>query len=166
MRPCLKLIVYNTFLACFTTEYKMKPHQFKIEKVLPCSQQQAFAFFSEHTNFGQFWPGKFSRVKASSSNNINGLGSVRQIDTGAIKFEETIIGFEENQLIEYTISKNSPFDNYHGKMEFFALNEKECFLRHSMQFNPKVPGLYLVELAGMELIIKRGIKKAAKLLAA
>ena len=141
----------------------MKLHQFKIEQVLPCSQQQAFAFFSEHTNFGKFWPGKFSRVKDSDSNNLNGLGSVRQIDTGAIKFEETIIGFEENQLIEYTISKNSPFDNYLGRMEFFALNENECFLRHSMQFNPKIPGLYLLELAGMKLVIKRGIKKAAKL---
>lgn len=143
----------------------MKLHQFKIEQVLPCSQQQAFAFFSEHTNFGKFWPGKFSRVQDSHSDNLNGLGSVRQIDTGAIKFEETIIGFKEDQLIEYTISKNSPFDNYHGKMEFFALNDKECFLRHTMQFNPKVPGLYWIELAGMELIIKRGIKKAAKLLA-
>jgi len=144
----------------------MKLHQFKIEQVLPCSQQQAFAFFSEHTNFGKFWPGKFSRVKDSDSGNLNGLGSVRQIDTGAVKFEETIIGFEENKLIEYTISKNSPFDNYRGTMEFFVLSDKECFLRHSMQFTPKVPGLYLIELAGMELIIKRGIKKAAKLLSA
>ena len=143
----------------------MKLHQFKIEQVLPCSQPQAFAFFSEHTNFGKFWPGTFSRVKDSDSENINGLGSVRQIDTGAVKFEETIIGFEENQLIEYTISKNSPFDNYRGRMEFFVLSENECFLRHSMQFNPKVPGLYWVERVGMELIIKRGIKKAAQLLA-
>lgn len=144
----------------------MKSHQFQIQQIIQAPIENTFDFFSTFTNFEQFWPGKFKRIIDGHDTNYPfGLGAVRGIDMGFIQFEETIVGYESNKLIQYTITKNSPYKDYLGSMEFFALNQNETLLRHTMQATPKLPGTYLTERLGMELIIKQGIKKAAKILA-
>lgn len=143
----------------------MKQHQFQIQQIFQVPLEETFEFFSTFTNFEKFWPGKFQRiVDGQDPRHPFGLGAVREIDMGIIQFEETIVGYEPNTLIQYTISKNSPYKDYLGTMEFFALNENETLLRHTMRATPKLPGTYLTEKLGMELIIKRGIRKAAHIL--
>ena len=89
----------------------------------------------------------------SQDENKNGKGSVRRIYLlPGVSFEESVVKFEPNQLMEYTVTKGSPIKNHRGRMEF-AEEAGKTRVTYSIDFEPKLPFFFLGSL------IKKNIEK-------
>jgi len=78
-----------------------------------------FNILTDHEAFGQVINTNIKRVVDSQGENRNGLGSVRRVSTfRAPAYEETVVAFEQNHLMEYVVSKGGPIKNHKGRMEF------------------------------------------------
>ena len=100
----------------------------------------------------------------SKKENKNGLGSIRRVSAfQAPVFEETVVEFEPNQIMEYVVSKGSPIKNHNGRMEFF--DEKGKTRRnYTIDFEPKLPFLFFCSIIknAIENPIRDGLKRLAE----
>ncbi len=122
-----------------------------------------FAELSDHEKLGPILGAKIKRIK-DGRGNVNGVGSVRRLTPIPLAdFEETVTAFEQDKLVEYTITKGSPLKNHLGRMVFSESNGKTQ-LHYTIQFEPKLP----IPLAGLllktvlEKTILGGLHKFAK----
>ena len=112
-----------------------------------------FNILTDHAEFGRIIKANIKRVIDSREENKNGLGSVRRIYVlPGLTFEESVVKFEPNQLMEYTVSKGSPIKNHRGRMEF-AEDQGKTRVTYSIDFEPKLPFFFLGSL------IKKNIEK-------
>jgi len=135
-----------------------------IDQEFNASVSEIFSIISDHEALGKLIGMKIKRIVDSSGNNINGLGSIRLIKAfGSPEFEEEIISFEENKLIEYTIIKGSPLKNHRGRQEFSQLNGKTS-LHYTIEFEPRVsiPLWGSILKIAVKMPIAKGIKKLAE----
>ena len=98
-----------------------------------------FNELTDHNNFGRIIGMKIIRIKNCKKGNANGIGSVRRITPVLFsKWEETVITYIPNKIMEYTVIKGSPVKNHKGTMEF---SEKDGVtnLKYVMYFEPKIP---------------------------
>lgn len=117
----------------------MGKHQVRIEQYFAAPRAKVFGWFSDHNRLGKVFPGKFARIKdATSGKDPNGLGSVRQIRQGLLRFEETIVRFEPASVIEYTVSRGGPVKNHLGRM-VFADADGGTQLDYTITFESKIP---------------------------
>ena len=123
-----------------------------------------FNILTDHESFGQVINARIKRVVDSQGENKNGVGSVRRISAfPAPAFEETVVTFEPNQLMEYVISKGSPIKNHKGRMEF-SDDQGQTRLNYAIDFEPKLPFLPLGSIIkkAIEKPIRDGLQKLAK----
>jgi uncharacterized protein YndB with AHSA1/START domain len=124
-----------------------------ITQVFNAPVETIFNILTDHESFGRILNAKIERVIDSRDENKNGLGSVRRIQAfPAPAFEESVITFEPNQLMEYKVSKGSPIKNHLGRMEFTDVDGKTR-LTYRVDFEPKRPFFLLGS------IIKKAIEK-------
>ena len=100
----------------------------------------------------------------SKDENKNGVGSVRRISSFPVPaFEETVVTFEPNSLMEYVVSKGSPIKNHNGRMEFSEENGKTK-LCYFIDFDPRLPFALLGSLlkSAIEKPIRQSLKKLSK----
>jgi hypothetical protein len=122
-----------------------------------------FNLLTDHESFGRVINENIRRVIDSHDENKNGLGSVRQIKPfPGLAFEETVITFEPNRLMEYVVSKGSPIKNHKGRMEFSDEKGKTS-LNYTIDFEPKRPFLFFGSILkrAIEKPIRNGLKKLA-----
>jgi hypothetical protein len=87
----------------------MGQQQIQIRQLFKAPVDTIFNILTDHEAFGRVINAKIKRVVDRQGKNKNGVGSVRRISTfPAPAFEETVVAFEPNQLMEYVISKGSP----------------------------------------------------------
>jgi uncharacterized protein YndB with AHSA1/START domain len=79
--------------------------------------ESVFAFCADHERFVRLLGGRCRRIKEGTGD-PNGVGSVRRIGSGPLAFEETIVTFEPNRRIEYTVTRGSPIKNHLGTVDF------------------------------------------------
>ncbi|MBI9088237.1 MAG: SRPBCC family protein [Desulfobacterium sp.] len=123
--------------------------------------ETVFNLLTDHEEFGRILNAKIKRVIDSQDENKNGLGSVRRIQAfPAPAFEESVITFEANQLMEYTVSKGSPIKNHRGRMEF-ADDQGKTRLTYRVDFEPKLPFFLLGSIIkiAIEKPIQAGLKR-------
>ena len=119
---------------------------------------------TDHEAFGKVLDTKIKRVVDSPDKNKNGVGSVRRISAFPVPdFEETVITFEPNVLMEYVVSKGSPIKNHKGRMEFSEENG-QTDLRYSIDFQPKlpIPLLGSVLKTAIEKPMRKSLEKLSK----
>lgn len=110
-----------------------------LEKDFPFPVQKVFADLADHESFGRIAGAPIERIVAGSGpTGANGLGSVRRIGVGPLGFEETIVGFEQDTLIEYRITKGSPLRNHLGRMRF-SPRGTGSHLSYEIVFEMRVP---------------------------
>ena len=110
-----------------------------------------FNILTDHESFGQVINSKIKRVIDSQEANKNGVGSVRRISAFPVPaFEETVVTFEPNRLMEYVISKGSPIKNHHGRMEF-SDEQVQTRLDYSIVFDPRLPFMAFSSLLKKQL---------------
>jgi uncharacterized protein YndB with AHSA1/START domain len=115
----------------------MPKHRIQLSHQFASTPDQVFEFFSDHLQFGRIWPGKTRRVRDGDTES-NGLGSVREIQVGPIRFEETVVSFARPQRIEYTITRGSPLKNHHGRIEFHP-DGSGCRVDYQIEFDGRFP---------------------------
>lgn len=103
----------------------------------PCDK--VFAWFADHEQFGRIWPGRTRRIHESADpREPNGLGSVREVASGGMTFEETITAFEPPALIEYRVTRGSPIKNHRGELRFTDV-DGGTKLDYVIEFDPRIP---------------------------
>ncbi len=125
--------------------------------------EKVFAILSDHEAMGKTLGANIKRVQ-DGEGNVNGVGSVRKLTLlPFVSFEETVTAFEQNRLVEYTVTKGSPLKNHLGRMVFSETDGK-THLHYTIQFDPKLPiplsGLLLKTI--LEKAILTGLHKLAK----
>jgi uncharacterized protein YndB with AHSA1/START domain len=111
----------------------------KFEQFFAAPRDKVFAFFADHEKFGLIWGGRFKRVKdGADPRDPNGLGSVRQVTTAGLTFEETIVAYQPSSLIEYTITRGGPIKNHKGHIEFREV-QGGTKVEYTIAFDPRIP---------------------------
>ena len=117
--------------------------------------ETVFRILTDHESFGNLMSGaQITRVVDSTGDNVNGTGSVRSIKMPLTPaFEETVVSYEKDKLMEYTISKGSPIKNHLGRMNFSEQDGKTK-LHYTIQLESKIPVPFLGS------ILKLGVEKS------
>ena len=132
----------------------MQSLEFRREFDLPPSQ--VFGFFAEHENLGPILGAGITRLSDGEDGNRNGVGSSRRLKVGpAPAFEETVTGYEPDELIEYRITAGSPLRDHVGSIRF-APTGTGTRLVWQISFSAAVPGLDLI----IAEVLKRRMSQA------
>jgi ribosome-associated toxin RatA of RatAB toxin-antitoxin module len=142
----------------------MGKQHISITQSLNAPVETIFNIITDHEAFGHVINTKIKRVVDSKDENKNGLGSIRRVSAFPYPaFEETVVAFEPNQVMEYVVSKGSPIKNHKGRMEFFD-EEGKTRLNYTIDFEPKLPFLFFGSIIknAIENPIRDGLKRLAK----
>lgn len=135
-----------------------------IEQEFPCSVEVLFSHLEKHENIGLIANAKICRLKPSDTQHENGVNSIRRIQSFPLpSFEETIVQYIPNQLIEYTVTKGSPVKNHLGRMSF-SRSDTGSHLTYSIELEAKtlLKPLEFIIIGQLENTLKKGLKKLAK----
>ncbi len=142
----------------------MGKQQIIIEQLFNAPVETIFSILTDHEEFGKIINAKMKRVIDSGEENKNAQGSVRRISLlPGISFEESVVTFEANQLMEYRVSKGSPIKNHRGRMDFRE-DQGKTRLTYHIEFEPKLP-FYLLG-AIIKKVIENPMRKGLIRLAA
>ncbi|MDX1754555.1 MAG: SRPBCC family protein [Marinobacter sp.] len=134
----------------------------EIEETFDVPRNKVFALFADHDRFGKLLGAPAKRIKDSTQADPNGLGSVRKIGIGPIGLEETVVGFEPDSLIEYTITSKSPLKNHMGRIRFEDTEDGKTRVNYTITFDDIVPFTGKVIQAALEQGIRKGIKRVPR----
>ncbi|WP_372982860.1 SRPBCC family protein [Marinobacter sediminum] len=141
----------------------MASYTIEINETFDVPRSRVFALFADHKRFGQLLGAPVKRIKDSDQADPNGIGSVRKIGIGPIGLEETILSFEPDSLIEYTISSLSPIRNHFGRIRFDDTPEGLTLVNYTIRFDDIVPFTGKIVSNTLEQGIRRGIKRVPEL---
>jgi hypothetical protein len=120
---------------------------------------ELFALLSDHEKMGPILGANVKRTR-DGRDSLNGLDSVRTLNVGLLpSFDETVIAFEKDKLVEYKITRGSPLKNHKGVMQFSPSGSGGSKLHYTIEFESKIPLLGPVVRVGLENSIRRGLKK-------
>lgn len=91
----------------------------KVEKLLNKDINAVFELLADHENYDRFPGISNSVLLEQGKDEKNGLGALRGLTLGGMKFEEKITNFERPTKLSYQIvkSKPVPFDHDFGTIE-------------------------------------------------
>ncbi|WP_166258478.1 SRPBCC family protein [Marinobacter salicampi] len=141
----------------------MASYTIDIDETYSVSRPRAFALFADHRRFGKLLGAPVKRVKDSQQADPNGLGSVRKIGLGPIGLEETIIRFEPDELIEYSITSISPLRNHLGRIRFTDAPGGRTTINYSIRFDDIVPFTGKLVHMALEKGIRKGMRRVPEL---
>ncbi|MEX2476724.1 SRPBCC family protein [Marinobacter sp.] len=141
----------------------MATYTIEIDETFDVPRSRVFALFADHKRFGQLLGAPVKRIRDSDQADPNGLGSIRKIGVGPIGLKETVIGFEPNTLIEYTITSISPIRNHLGRIRFEDSGKGQTRVNYTITFEDIVPLTGKVVSAALEQGIRKCIKRVPKL---
>jgi uncharacterized membrane protein len=140
----------------------MKIYQVKLFQEFDAPIEQVWEAFNNHENFGKMMGQKVVRVVDSKdANNINGIGSVRQLSLPTGSFQETIIKSEKPNLIEYKITKGTPLHHHYGIMQFTALPGGRSTINYTIDLGSKFPIIGAIIKNALQKGIGSGLKNYA-----
>jgi uncharacterized protein YndB with AHSA1/START domain len=142
----------------------MRRQHIEIRQRFNAPVEEIFRVLTDHESFGEVVGANIRRVVDSPGENKNGVGSVRRISSFPVPaFEETVITYEPNQLMEYVVSRGSPIKNHTGRMQF-SEEQGKTTLFYTIEFEPRMPFLFLgsVIKQAVDKPIRRGIARLAE----
>lgn len=121
----------------------MPKQQIQLTATVQAPREAVFDFLNDHEQFGRIWAGQTRRVKDSSEmNNLNGVGSQREIKLGPIPglliFREEIITCQRPELLEYSVVGRGPIKNHLGRIALFT-EGKATRIDYRIEFDATVP---------------------------
>ena len=141
----------------------MAKQKIQIRQAFKAPVDEIFNRLTDHETFGRVIGANSRRVVDSPESCKNAAGSVRQIKIfPGVVFEETVVRFEQDRLMEYVISKGSPVKNHKGSMRF-SYDKGTTRLDYTINFEPRLPFFFLgaVLEKTIETPIKKGLKRLA-----
>ena len=138
------------------------PFRIEIHQDFNKPVSEVFGDLGDHEKLGRILGAPITRiVDGRGVGGKNGLGAVRRIGPALGGFEETIVGFEQDALIEYTITKGSPLRDHLGRMKFSA-TPNGTHLDYVITFDVKVPFVGGLLKNVLEGSIRKGLAKYAR----
>lgn len=141
----------------------MASYTIEIDETFDVPRRKVFALFADHHRFGKMIGAPVKRIKDSDQADPNGTGSVRKIGIGPLSLQETVLVFEPDSLIEYTITSLSPIRNHKGRIRFYDTQEGQTRVSYTITFEDIVPFSGKVVSAALEQGLKRGIRRVPEL---
>lgn len=141
----------------------MARYTIEIDETFNVPRNRVFALFADHSRFGQMLGAPVRRIRDSAGQDPNGTGSVRCIGVGPLGLKETVLSFEPNSLIEYTISSLSPIRNHLGRICFEDAAEGQTRLHYTITFEDILPFSGRAVKATLEYAIRKGIRQVPHL---
>jgi len=142
----------------------MARQQMEIRQTFDAPVEEIFEALTDHESFGKVLKTNIKRVVDSHDENKNGVGSVRRISSFPVPaFEETVVAYEPNRLMEYVVSKGSPIKNHKARMEF-SEEQGKTELYYTIEFEPKLPFIFLgpVIRQAIDKPIRKGLERLAR----
>lgn len=124
--------------------------KFETSFVVKAPITDVFDVFADHEKFGALFGAK-SRLFKSGSDAVNGVGSTRRFGFWPVDFDESVVAYKENEVIDYRVSRGSPLKNHLGQVRFSEV-EEGTLVDYKVQFESKIP------LMGS--VLEYGFKKA------
>lgn len=137
----------------------MAMYTIEIKETFDVPRSRVFALFADHHRFGKLLGAPVKRIKDSDQADPNGIGSVRKIGIGPLGLKETVLNFEPDSLIEYTITSISPIRNHIGRISFEDTPEGHTRIHYTISFEDVVPFTGKVVSTALEQGIRRGMKR-------
>ncbi len=134
----------------------------EVDETFDVPRQKVFALFAEHERFGKLLGAPAKRIKDSDQADHYGLGSVRKIGIGPIGLEETVVGFEPDSLIEYSITSLSPLKNHIGRIRFEDTPDGQTRVNYTITFDDIIPFTGKLIQSALEQGIRKGIKRVPR----
>jgi uncharacterized protein YndB with AHSA1/START domain len=89
----------------------------RVERTIQGPPEPIFDRLADHANYERFRGISGSELVKEGKPPPNGLGAVRRIAVGPLRFEEEITAFERPTSLDYLITKlNTPFDHRGGSI--------------------------------------------------
>ncbi|HMV16152.1 MAG TPA: SRPBCC family protein [Chitinophagales bacterium] len=132
-----------------------------ISQTFNAPQDEIFAYLCDHNNLGAILGAQILRIKDADSGNPNGVGSVRSIKIGVELLQETVVTFDEPDLIEYKISSNAPINYHLGCMEFSTPAPGKTQLNYTIDLESKIGIIDGAVGFILKTVITNGLKKLA-----
>ncbi|MCK7545102.1 SRPBCC family protein [Marinobacter bryozoorum] len=143
----------------------MSKFRAELTEQLPFPREQVFSLLSDHNRLGELIGLPVRRIRDSDQADPNGTGSVRWIGIGPVGIEETIITFEPDHLIEYTVTSFSAFRNHLGRIRLSETPDRLTGLHYTVDFDEVVPYSGTTLQAAMQRVLNRGARRLQKVLA-
>ena len=87
----------------------------KVERTINKPIDEVFEAISDHASYGSFKAVGSAKLVTEGDEERNGVGALRAIQTGPIKFWERITAFERPTHMQYKIEKARPIKVQHDK---------------------------------------------------
>jgi uncharacterized protein YndB with AHSA1/START domain len=84
-----------------------------VERVIDKDINAVFELLADHGGYSQFSGIKMAKLLEPGKTEKNGLGALRHIDLGSVKFDERITCFERPNRLDYKIEASSPLPFKH-----------------------------------------------------
>jgi hypothetical protein len=130
---------------------------FDFEYRISCPPHVVFAELADPSYIERIAPFKVKVTHVRDGHgHRHGVGSVRRIKPwfGA-SYEEEILVFDPDRLMEYTTVKGAPFDHHHGIYRVEPDGDQTRFTFH-LEFSCRIPGLARLLKWALEPINRRG----------
>ncbi|WP_417547804.1 SRPBCC family protein [Marinobacter segnicrescens] len=134
----------------------------ELTEQLPFPREQVFRLLSDHNRLGELIGLPVRRIRDSDQADPNGTGSVRWIGIGPVGIEETIITFEPDHLIEYTVTSFSAFRNHLGRIRLSETPDMSTYLHYTVDFDEVIPYSGPTLQAAMQRVLNRGARRLIK----
>lgn len=143
----------------------MPSFRIELTEQLPFPREKVFELLADHNRLGTLVGLPIKRIRDSDQADPNGTGSVRWIGVGPVGFEETILTFEPDHLIEYSVTSFSAFRNHAARIRLSELPGIGTRIHYMVEFDETIPYTGRTLEAATKRVLKRGIKRLHKTLA-
>lgn len=141
----------------------MATYKIEIDETFNVPRHRVFALFADHERFGKLLGAPVKRIRDSDQADPNGMGSIRKIGIGPIGLKETVINFEPDSLIEYTISSMSPVRNHLGRIRFEDASGGGTRVQYTISFDDILPFTGKLVSSALDQGIRKGIRRVPEL---
>ena len=113
--------------------------EIRAERTLEAPIDRVFEVLADHERYDRFRGITHARLVREGETERNGVGALRELAAGPIRFSEEITAFERPVRLDYLIREvNLPFEHDGGSIRFEAVDDGTCVLWTST-FTTRVP---------------------------
>lgn len=109
----------------------------RISFIVTAPVEDVFDVFSDHSKFGSLFGSKSIRIKEGDEE-LDGVGSARRIGFWPIDFDERVLRYKKNRVIDYEVSRGGPFNDHLGQVRFRSV-ENGTAVDYFIRFKSKIP---------------------------
>ena len=93
----------------------------RVERTIAAPPERVFEVITDHAQYDRFRGIRGSELLSEGDPAPNGLGAIRRILIGPLRFEEEITAYESQKRMDYLIVRiNAPFEHQGGSMRLTA----------------------------------------------